>query len=35
MTPEQVDALDDDVYVAFREHMNREAYEANKRAGRR
>lgn len=32
MTPEQVDALDDDVYLAFVRHMEREAREVEKAA---
>lgn len=30
MTPEQVYALDDDVYLAFIRYMEREAYEMKK-----
>ena len=35
MTPEQVDALDQDVYDAFIAHMQREAAEAERAAKRR
>jgi hypothetical protein len=35
MTPDQVDALDDDVYAAFVEHMAREAYEIERASKRR
>jgi hypothetical protein len=35
MTPDQVDALDDDVYTAFVRHMEREAHEIKKRQARR
>jgi hypothetical protein len=35
MTPEQVDALDDDTYTAFIRHMQREAHELAKAARRR
>jgi hypothetical protein len=30
MTPDEVDALDDEVYAAFVRHMQREAYEIEK-----
>jgi hypothetical protein len=30
MTPDQVEALDDDVYVSFVRYMEREAYEMKK-----
>lgn len=35
MTPEQVDALDDDIYQAFVVHMQREAYEIERASKRR
>ena len=35
MTPDQVEALDDDVYNAFLEYMRREAYEIERAAKRR
>ena len=35
MSPEQVDALDDDVYQAFVRHMQREAIEIEKASKRR
>jgi hypothetical protein len=34
MTPDQVDALDDDVYLAFIRHMEREAVEIEKASAR-
>ena len=35
MTPDQVEALDDDTYQAFIRHMQREAFELEKAAKRR
>lgn len=35
MTPDEVDALDDDTYQAFIRHMQREAHEVEKAAKRR
>jgi hypothetical protein len=35
MSPEQVDALDNDTYAAFIRHMQREARELAKAASRR
>ena len=35
MTPDEVDALDDDTYNAFVRYMRREAYEIQKASKRR